>query len=195
MEIEAVARQGSGSIHVTGIVEEEEIGNGGNHTMRRKSTAYASAENVTTCLKLLGYLDNRTDLHINFPGGAPVDGPSAGISMAVAAVSALQGLPVDGATAMTGEISVQGFVRPVGGVAEKILAAKRAGLHRVLIPRENYLERFDHMDMEVIPVDTLRQALDMALMAAEIREESQDAPVPAQTALVAASTKNALGAK
>ena len=120
MEIEAVAGPGTGRVRVTGIVEEEELG-GGTHTMRRKSTAHASAENVITLLRRLGYADERTDLHINFPGGAPVDGPSAGVAMAVAAVSALTGQPVDGSAAVSGEISVQGNVLPVGGVPAKVI--------------------------------------------------------------------------
>lgn len=181
MEIEAAVKKGTGQILVTGIVEEEEMGSA-NHTLRRKSTAHASAENVRTCLKTLGYIPGDKDVHINFPGGAPVDGPSAGLAMAVAAISALEGRPVDGSSAMTGEISVNGQVRPVGGVQEKVLAAKRAGLRRVLIPRENYLERFDHMEIQVIPVDHLKQALNCLLLPEEVRETGDEhvsvQPVP-----------------
>lgn len=181
MEIEAAVKKGTGQILVTGIVEEEEMGSA-NHTLRRKSTAHASAENVRTCLKTLGYIPGDKDVHINFPGGAPVDGPSAGLAMAVAAISALEGRPVDGSSAMTGEISVNGQVRPVGGVQEKVLAAKRAGLRRVLIPRENYLERFDHMEIQVIPVDHLKQALNCLLLPEEVQETGDEhvsvQPVP-----------------
>ncbi|MBE5776654.1 MAG: ATP-dependent protease LonB [Clostridiales bacterium] len=186
MEVEAVARRGSGRMHVTGIVEEEEMGTQG-HMMRRKSMAACSLENVETCLRTLGYLPQDTDVHINFPGGVPVDGPSAGLAMALAAVSAIQNRPVDGSCAVTGEMSVQGYVRPVGGVMQKVLAAKKAGLQRVLIPRENHLDRFDHMEIEVIVTDTLAQALDRMLLPAVLREEAGDAtPVP--LAAVAAAT-------
>ena len=177
MEIEAVAGPGSGRVRVTGIVEEEELGGGG-HTMRRKSTAHASAENVMTLLRRLGYADERTDLHINFPGGAPVDGPSAGVAMTVVAVSALTNRPVDGACAVTGEISVQGLVRPVGGVAAKVDAARQAGLTRVLVPRENYLERFDQAGIQVVPIDTIGQAIDLLLLPAGLQERGEPTTLP-----------------
>ncbi len=178
MEIEAVKVPGSGQVAVTGIVDEEELG-GGSHTMRRRSTARVSAENVATVLRLLGYLDGQTDVHINFPGGAPVDGPSAGAAMAVAAVSALTGKPVDGSCAMTGEISVQGQIKPVGGVPEKVEAARRAGLVRVYVPRENMMERFDGCGIEVQLLDTLPQALDRMLLPARVTETENDHRRPA----------------
>lgn len=189
MEIEAVARQGTGRIRITGIVEEEEMGGSG-HTMRRKSTAHASAENVMTLLRSLGLADEKTDLHINFPGGVPVDGPSAGVAMALVAISALSGRPVDGSSAVTGEIGVQGKVRPVGGVPAKVEAAKRAGLTRVLIPRENYLERFEEMGIRVIPVDSLEQAMHLMLLPAEIREEQHENTGISQATLAAAASRN-----
>ena len=168
MEIEAVASPGTGRVRVTGIVEEEELG-GGSHTLRRKSTARASAENVITLLRRLGYADEGTDLHINFPGGAPVDGPSAGIAMAVAAVSALTGQPVDGSAAVTGELGVQGDALPVGGVPAKAEAARLAGLKRVLIPRENAMERFHDAGIQVVLIDSLQDALREMLSPAEVQ--------------------------
>lgn len=185
MEIEAAAGPGTGKVLVTGIVEEEDIGDGG-HTMRRKSMAHASAENVATLLRRLGYLDGGTDVHINFPGGAPVDGPSAGVAMTVAAVSALTGRPVDGSAAVTGEISVQGRVLPVGGVPAKTEAAKRAGLKRVVAPRENAMERFRNADIRVILVDTVQQVLSLMLMPPTMTEENADAAAVTQRPLAAA---------
>ena len=158
MEIEALATRGTGQVTVTGIVEEEEMGQAG-HLTRRKSTAKASGENVATVLKNMGYLDNGTDVHINFPGGMPVDGPSAGVAMAVAALSAITGRTIDGETAVTGEISVLGQVKPVGGVFDKVSAAKKAGLKTVLIPRENHLEQFEKEGILVIAMDTLSDAV------------------------------------
>lgn len=186
MEIEAVASPGTGRICVTGIVEEEELG-GGSHTVRRKSMAHASAENVITLLRRLGYADERTDLHINFPGGAPVDGPSAGVAMAVAAVSALTGWPVDGGAAITGEIGVQGNVLPVGGVPAKAEAARLAGLKRVLAPRENAMERFHDVGIQVILIDTLRDALQEMLLPAQETQETGETPLPPAKPLAAAS--------
>ena len=185
MEIEAAVCPGTGKVLVTGIVEEEDIGDR-SHTMRRKSMAHASAENVGTLLRRLGYFDGKTDVHINFPGGAPVDGPSAGAAMAVAAVSALTGRPVDGSTALTGEISVHGQILPVGGVPAKAEAARRAGLSRVLTPRENAMERFRHADIQVVLVDTVQQVLSLMLLPAAMTEGNADAAAVAQRPLAAA---------
>ena len=186
MEIEAVAMQGTGKVKITGIVEEEEL-EGGSRTLRRKSTARASAENVVTLLRRLGYADEHTDLHINFPGGAPVDGPSAGVAMAVAAVSALTGQPVDGSAAITGEIGVQGNVLPVGGVPAKVEAARLAGLKRVLIPRENAMERFSDTGIQVIPIDILQDALREMLLPVQEAEEAGETALPPAKPLAAAS--------
>ena len=192
MEIEAVTEKGTGCVRVTGIVEEEEMGGGG-HTMRRKSTAHASAENVATLLRRLGYLDDQTDVHINFPGGMPVDGPSAGIAMAVAAVSALTGQPVDGATAVTGEIGVQGRALPVGGVPAKVEAARKAGLSRVLIPRDNEMERFREAGIQVILMDTAQDAFREMLLPAQCLEAGAENALPAPNALAAAPLPAAKG--
>ena len=185
MEIEAVASPGTGRVRVTGIVEEEELG-GGSHTLRRKSTAHASAENVMTLLRRLGYADRRMDVHINFPGGAPVDGPSAGVAMAVAAVSALTGRPVDGSAAVTGEIGVQGTVLPVGGVPAKVDAARLAGLTRVFIPRDNALERFRDAGISVLPLDTVQDALRKMLLPAAAPNAVPDTATPSANPLAAA---------
>lgn len=186
MEIEATVVPGDGKVTVTGIVDEEEMGNS-SHVMRRRSTARVSADNVMTVLKMLGYLSNRQDVHINFPGGAPVDGPSAGVAMAVAAISALTGQPVDGSCAITGEISVQGQIKPVGGVPEKVEAAKRAGLVRVYIPRENMLERFENCGVEVMMLDRIQQAVEKVLLPKRILEEGEENRQTAGVTLIASA--------
>ena len=163
MEIEAIASKGSGKITVTGIVEEEDIGDGRGRTMRRRSMARAAAENALTCLRTRGMDVDHYDIHINFPGGVPVDGPSAGVAMAVAAASAIEGAPVACDVALTGELSVYGKVLPVGGVSQKIDAAVKAGLKRVLIPEENNQARYAEKPIQVIPISTLDQALEQAL--------------------------------
>ncbi|MBP3648480.1 MAG: ATP-dependent protease LonB [Clostridia bacterium] len=165
MEIEAVAQKGTGKLHITGIVEEEEMGSD-SRRIRRKSTAKSSLENVMTLLSSMGYPTEEYDLHINFPGGTPVDGPSAGVAMAVVAASALTGRPVDGSVAVTGEVSVLGLVKPVGGVPGKVEAAERAGLTTVMIPADNQLERFEHTTIEVRPIRTLKEALERMLLPA-----------------------------
>ena len=106
--------------------------------------------------------------------------------MTVAAVSALTGRPVDGSAAVTGEISVQGQILPVGGVPAKAEAARRSGLSRVLAPRENAMERFRHTDIQVVLVDTVQQVLSLMLLPAQLTEENADASTVAQRPLAAA---------
>ncbi len=166
MEVEAVAQAvlpGSGRVFVTGVVDEEEMGGHG-RTMRRKSMARSSVENALTVLRsTLQVSPENYDLHINFPGGVPMDGPSAGVSMATALYSAMTSKPCDSKLAMTGEISIHGRVKPVGGVVAKVEAARLAGCQRVLIPRENWQERFRGAGIEVLAVSTLQEVLDYAL--------------------------------
>lgn len=182
LDIEAVATPGTGKVTVTGIVDEEELGEDG-HRMRRKSTARGSAENVRTLLEQLGCSLKNRNLHINFPGGAPVDGPSAGVAMAVVAYSALTGRAVRGDMAVTGEISVQGQVKAVGGVPAKIEAAKQAGLRTVLIPQENSTEAARFAEMDIRPVSDVREALAM-MLTEEVGEETT-APAVCEVPLAA----------
>lgn len=169
LDIEAVSTPGTGQVTVTGIVEEEELGQE-THRMRRKSTAWASAENVKTLLAELGFPLGARNLHINFPGGAPVDGPSAGVAMAVVAISALTGQKVDGSCAVTGEISVLGQVKPVGGVPEKVDAARRSGVRKVFIPAENDMETLHGTGVEIRCVTELRQVLEEILLPVTVEE-------------------------
>ncbi|MFB7815390.1 ATP-dependent protease LonB [Paenibacillus chitinolyticus] len=167
LELEVIAipaaRPGSGSFNITGVVDEEEMG-GGSRTLRRKSMARGSVENVLTVLKRMGLRTSDYDLHINFPGGTPIDGPSAGIAMATAIASALNQIPVDNKLAMTGEMSIHGKVKPVGGVVAKVEAAFQAGATRVLIPKENWQELFaDLPGVEVIAVESVEEVLSLAL--------------------------------
>ncbi len=186
MEIEAAARRGSGRVRVTGIVDEEQMG-GASHVVKRKSSASASAENVLTLLLSLGYADEATDLHINFPGGIPVDGPSAGAAMAVVAVSALSGREIAGDTAITGEIGVRGEIKPVGGVPEKIEAAIKAGIRRVLIPQENMRASFAELPIEVITIATLREAISILVLPETTCLDSlPESRLPSASALIAA---------
>lgn len=168
LEIEATARRvgsGLGGVTVTGVVEEEEMGVLG-HVRRRKSMARGAVENVVTVLRQFLDDDPRDYLiHVNFPGGVPVDGPSAGVSVATAIYSAVTGVPVDNKVAMTGEISIRGGVKPVGALAAKIEAARLAGAERVLVPRDNWQETFADIEgIRVIPVETLGEVLALALV-------------------------------
>ncbi|HZK17697.1 MAG TPA: S16 family serine protease, partial [Clostridia bacterium] len=123
-------------------------------------------ENVLTVLrKTMGVDTQDYDIHVNFPGGMPVDGPSAGVSIAVAVYSAITNAPVDNKVAMSGEISIRGKVKPVGGIVAKIRAAHYAGAEKVLVPYENYQELFSDIEgIEVVPVSTLNEVLENALL-------------------------------
>lgn len=172
MEIEATAtkaRDREGIVKITGIVEEEELGDKG-RKLKRKSTARNSIDNVITVLERMYNIDTKKyDIHVNFPGGIPVDGPSAGISMTTAIYSAITGRSVDNNIAMTGEISIHGEVKPVGGVTAKITGAIKAGAKKVLIPKENWQEVYkDYKDIKVIPVNTIKEVIDEAIIKEQI---------------------------
>ena len=119
-----------------------------------KESALAALTYVRSHTAELGLTQEfRADVHLHVPEGAvPKDGPSAGVTILVALVSAATGRPVRRDVAMTGEVTLRGHVLPVGGVREKILAAHRAGIHEVIVPRENA------RDLDLIP-DTVRESM------------------------------------
>ncbi|MFS1513939.1 ATP-dependent protease LonB [Chengkuizengella sp. SCS-71B] len=163
LEIEATARltkvPGKGKFTITGVVDEEEMGGGGKK-IRRKSMVKSSLENVITVLRQVGINADDYDVHINFPGGIPMDGPSAGVTIATAITSAVYNIPVDNKIAMTGEVSIHGKVKPVGGVVAKVEAAIQAGANKVYIPKENWQDSFFSIkEIEVIPMETIEQVL------------------------------------
>jgi len=176
IEVSAVkAENGKGNIKITGIVEEEEM-EGRGHKLKRTSSARSSVENVITVLeRIIGIKCRDYEIHINFPGGIPIDGPSAGIAMAAAIYSAITGMPISCDIAMTGEISIRGKVKPVGGVVAKVEAAKIAGIKRVLIPKENWQELFADIGIDVIPVEDISQV--MEIVFSKKKDISQEMPV------------------
>ncbi|MBP1930380.1 ATP-dependent protease LonB [Ammoniphilus resinae] len=189
LEIEVTARKaevhGQGKVNITGVVEEEQMG-GSQRSIRRKSMAKGSVENVLTVLTSQGMRIADYDLHINFPGGTPIDGPSAGITMATAVYSAIHKIPVDNLVAMTGEVSIHGRVKPIGGVVAKVEAAKQAGCKKVIIPRENWQAIFDTMDdIKVIPVDHVEEVFGLALIEKDAEKDSLI--LPAATDVLSAS--------
>ena len=153
-----------GQVQITGIVDEEETGALG-RTMRRKSLARSSIDNVLTVLRAnLGLRPHDYDIHINFPGGVPIDGPSAGVSIITAIYSAITKQTVSHEVAMTGEVSIHGEVRPVGGVVAKIEAAVLAGVKKVLIPKDNWQDLFAEFKcIEIQPVSTIEEVIRAAL--------------------------------
>ena len=171
VEVEVAAipvEKGRGKVITTGVIEEEEMGEYG-RTVRRKSMAKGSVENVLTVLRrFLKVNCENYDLHINFPGGVPLDGPSAGITLVTAIYSAITSQPVDNRLAMTGEVSILGHVMPIGGVVPKIRAAKEAGVERVIIPKENWQDRFaEEKAVKITPVTRIEEVVKLALLPEE----------------------------
>ncbi|MEC0320162.1 ATP-dependent protease LonB [Bacillus subtilis] len=164
IEVSVTAAQDKGLINITGIAEEESIGSQ-SKSIRRKSMAKGSVENVLTVLRTMGMKPSDYDIHINFPGGIPIDGPSAGIAMAAGIFSAIHKIPIDNTVAMTGEISLNGLVKPIGGVIPKIKAAKQSGAKKVIIPYENQQAILKQIDgIEIIAVKTFQEVLDEILV-------------------------------
>ena len=112
---------------------------------------------------------DKKDFHIHVPEGAtPKDGPSAGIAITTAIISSITGVPVSKDVAMTGEVTLRGNVLQIGGLKEKLLAAHRAGVKKVLIPKDNEKDLVDipkkvREDIKIIPVETADEVLKIAL--------------------------------
>ncbi len=126
---EATTMPGKGKIVVTGLLKD-----------MMKESAQAAVTYVRSKARRFGIDDKffeQNDLHIHFPGAFPKDGPSAGVTMATALVSAITRIPVRRDVAMTGEITLRGRVTPIGGLKEKCIAAHRLGIKTILVPREN----------------------------------------------------------
>lgn len=162
LEIEVNVLPGLGAVQLTGKMGDV-----------MKESAYAGMSYIRSLKESAALGDDyftKHDFHIHIPEGAvPKDGPSAGITMATALYSAIFSAPVDGKTAMTGEITLRGEVLPIGGLKEKLLAAKLQGVKRVLIPAANesdYLQLDSDIvsGLEIHLVDKMRQVLDYALV-------------------------------
>ena len=141
----------------------------GKGTVRFNETAGSMAKDsvfnaASVVRKLTGQDIHDYDLHINVIGGGNIDGPSAGTAILTAIISAITDKAIRQDTAITGEISLQGKVRPVGGVFEKAYGARQAGISRLLIPQENAKDiPAHHLGLEIYPVDTAQEALELLM--------------------------------
>ena len=157
--VDCAQAQGGGTLEVGGAVDYEELEMRG-RKLGRKGTARTSAENVLGAFhKCFGWDYRQYDVRFNIPGGLPMDGPSAGIALAVALMSAISGKASIARLALTGEITVQGEVRPVGGVYEKLTAALDAGVRTAIIPKVNWEDRYANLSGDIMPVEDIVQVM------------------------------------
>lgn len=161
MFIETTAMRGKGNLILTGSL--------GNVMKESASIAFSYVKSNAENLGIPQHVFREYDLHVHLPSGAiPKDGPSAGITLLVSIVSLLTQRRVKGNVAMTGELSLRGLILPVGGIREKILAAKRYGITTVIIPEKN-LKDLDEIpkeqkeNMEIIPVKSVNEVIKIAL--------------------------------
>ena len=161
LKIESVIMPGKGKMQITGKLGDvmQESVKAAKSYIRSKSLDFG----------IVPPIFDKKDFHIHVPEGAtPKDGPSAGVGMVTSIISAITEIPVDKNVAMTGEITLRGLVLPIGGLKEKLLAAHRAGIKKVLIPIENKKDLIEVPktilnSMEIIPVKNVDEVLKVAL--------------------------------
>lgn len=170
LKIEAQVVAGTGKVEITG--------NLGNVMNESAKLAVTYARSIAKEYSIENDFYKNCDIHIHAPEGAvPKDGPSAGVTISTALISALTDMPVKRDIAMTGEISLRGKVMPIGGLKEKTMAAYRAGVKTVLIPEDNVSDLAEVDDVvknaiEFIPCNNLRQVLDHALIKTSIKRNN-----------------------
>jgi ATP-dependent Lon protease len=176
LTIEGVMMPGKGKMTVTGNLKD---------VMKESISAAASyVRSRSLAFGVEPPLFDRRDIHVHVPEGAtPKDGPSAGIAMATAIVSVFTAIPVRRDIAMTGEVTLRGRVLPIGGLKEKLLAALRGGIKKVLIPEENAKDLAEipasvKNGLEIVPVARMDQVLEHALVRIPQRIEWDEAALP-----------------
>jgi len=162
LTIEGVMMPGKGRMTVTGNLRD---------VMKESISAAASyVRSRAVDFGIEPPVFERRDIHVHVPEGAtPKDGPSAGVAMAAAIVSIMTGIPIRRDIAMTGEITLRGRILPIGGLKEKLLAALRGGLKKILIPEENAKDLVEISDpvknaLEIVPVSRMEEVLSHALV-------------------------------
>ena len=181
LDVEVAVLDGSGKLELTGNLGDV-----------MKESAHAALSFIRSRTEELGvdpdFYKNK-DIHIHFPEGAvPKDGPSAGITVTVALISALTGTPVRRDVAMTGEITLRGRVLPIGGLREKTMAALRAGIHTVIIPEDNVpdlseIDQTVRQKLHFVSTDQVDRILDVALSRQPAESSAEYLPLSAEQRL------------
>ncbi|MBQ8410513.1 MAG: endopeptidase La [Ruminiclostridium sp.] len=172
MPLEVIVLEGTGKVEVTGSL--------GDVMKESSKIAVSLVRSISKKYGINSDFYKNKDLHIHAPEGAvPKDGPSAGVTMTTALVSALSGIPVKRNVAMTGEITLHGKVLPIGGLKEKSMAAYRAGAKTIIFPKENIpdLDEIDDVvknNINFIPAENIKDVLDNALLNPKKRATSGD---------------------
>ena len=182
MPVEVLVLEGKGNLQITGQVGNvmQESAQAGLSYLRSRGRKFEIAAEIF----------DQVDIHIHIPEGAiPKDGPSAGITIATALISAFTGREVKREVGMTGEITLRGRVLPVGGVREKVLAAHRAGLETVILPKRNVKDLVDvpkraRSELKIIPVEHMDEVLEIAL-------EPEEKPIAIQSRKKGSSKRKA----
>ena len=169
MPVEVLLMEGKGNMQITGQI--------GNIMQESAQAALSFLKSRTRQFGIDPEVYEQVDIHLHIPEGAiPKDGPSAGVTICSALVSAFTGREVLRDVGMTGEITLRGRILPVGGVREKVLAAHRAGLKTIILPKKNLKDLVDvpkraRNEMNIVPVEHIDQVLEVALAPAP--EESR----------------------
>ena len=171
MFVETTLMKGRGTLTLTGHL--------GDVMKESARAALSYARSHAKELKINEKLFQSQDIHVHVPAGAiPKDGPSAGVTMATSLISALIQKPISKSVAMTGEITLRGRVLAIGGVREKVLAAKRAKITKVLIPEQNMKDLYEIPDhylegIDIVPVSNIGQVLDHAIFGAQVEKKAK----------------------
>jgi ATP-dependent Lon protease len=172
MPVEVLLMEGKGNLQITGQIGE---------VMQESGQAALSyLKSRANELGVKSEIFERLDVHVHIPEGAiPKDGPSAGITIATAIISAFTNRKVSKDVGFTGEITLRGRILPVGGVREKVLAAHRVGLRKVILPKRNLKDLVDvpkkaRTDIEIIPVLEMAEVLEAALLPAPPSTEDDE---------------------
>ncbi|MBQ6946451.1 MAG: endopeptidase La, partial [Clostridia bacterium] len=164
LNVEVIVLEGNGKLELTGSLGE---------VMKESAKiAISFIRSISEKYGLDTEFYKNKDIHIHFPEGAvPKDGPSAGITVATAIFSSLSGIPVSNKVAMTGEVTLNGRVLPIGGLKEKATAALKHGIKTVIIPKDNLSDTFEldksiQNEVKFLPVSDMEQVLEYALLYA-----------------------------